>query len=227
MRIQFQTNSFTPPPYAYAIELEAAEAMDGLHVKFLLTYLDRDQLEEEEILEEGFSLNDDLQWSGILPAVWSERLRKTEQKLTLTEKVELEEEENYWHVETGKENGYPEEEEELLAFLQEIQQAILEADQLEAPLHITVIRLDRDEKKEYHFEGSFVHQKYAYNGKTQAWEELNHFLKDIYSGDFRPDQALQKTPVKNGLFINLGDGLWYELGKSYLIQPSLIQKYLN
>jgi hypothetical protein len=227
MRIQFQTNSFTPPPFAYAIEVELTETETGLDTGFQLTYLDRDQLDEEEILEEGFTLNDDFQWKGVLPAEWKAYLKELSEALALEDKTELEEQENFWQVTMDGKTGYPDDEMLLEQFLQELQQAAYEAAAYEAPLHITFLRIQEGQEIKHEFNASFLKREFTANGKSKKWSELQSFLNTVFGGEFRPDQALQKYPRKNALYVNMGDDFWYELGKSYLIQPSLIQKYLD
>lgn len=231
MHIQFQTNELTPAPYAHAIEIKLKAEKSELKVEFEITYLGREELEPDEILQEGFTENDDLQWSGKLGNNWLNYFKDFSEKLTLKPKETLEEEELFWYIENGSGKGYPENEEDALQFTQELQQAVFEATETEAPLQITVLRIDNREQQKISFEASFQDRNFQKKEGNQSyqkmWEELNPFLKDIFSGEFRPDQALQKTPAKTGMYLNLGDGLWYELGKSYLIQPSKVKKYLD
>ncbi|WP_304234177.1 hypothetical protein [Jiulongibacter sediminis] len=231
MHIQFQTNELTPAPYAHAIEIQLKEEENELNVNFEITYLGREELEPDEIFQEGFTENDDLQWNGKLGKNWLSHFKNFSKNLTLSSKETLEEEEFYWNIAHEGKTGYPVNEEGALQFTQELQQAIFEATETEAPLLITVLRIDKQEHQEINFEASFknrtFHKNFGKESSSKKWEELNSFLKDIFSGEFRPDQALQKTPKKTGLYINLGDGLWYELGKSYLIQPSKVKQYLD
>jgi hypothetical protein len=231
MHIQFQTNELTPAPYAHAIEITLKEEEKELVINFEITYLGREELEPDEIYQEGFTENDDLQWSGKLGINWLNCFKSFSKKLSLISKETLEEEEIFWNITHNDKTGYPENEELALQFTQELQQAILEATETEAPLLIKVLRNDMQQNQEIFFEASFKNRTFQKNvGKqstSKKWEELNPFLKDIFSGEFRPDQALQKVPKKTGLYLNLGDGLWYELGKSYLIQPSKVKQYLD
>ena len=230
LKIQYQTNELTPPPYAHAIELSLIPAADGLKVDFELIYLERDALDEDEILMEGFSLDDNIQWSGLLPEVWIGLVKEYTDAVSLFDKKELNESDAYWHISAGQKEGYPKNTEASYFFIEELQQAIYEAANIEMPLAITIKRIDKDEENSYKFAGSFAERKFTkdINGQHTElhWSKLNPFLKDIFSGEFRPEQASNKAPKKNGLFINLGDELWYELGKSYLIKPSNVSKHL-
>ncbi|WP_341227357.1 hypothetical protein [uncultured Arcticibacterium sp.] len=232
MHIQFQTSDLVPPPYAYAVEIHLEKKENGeQHLDFELSYLDRDGLSKEEIYDEGFSEDDDLKWSGDLNEDWSEYIESIKSDLHLIKKSELRSGDNFWQITHNKRTGYPDETEHLSIFIQELQQAAFEAAEREAPLLIRVLRISNEERKDYSFEASFKERTYSetLNGqkKSHPWDELNIFLKDVFSGDFRPEQASKKAPRKSGLFLSIGDELWYELGKSYLIQPSKIQQYLS
>ena len=76
MHLQFQTSDLVPPPYSYAIEINAKEKSGKLEVEFELTYMDRDSLSKNEIEDEGFSNNDDFKWTGLLNASWLFLLKK-------------------------------------------------------------------------------------------------------------------------------------------------------
>lgn len=231
MHLQFQTNEFTPAPYAHAIELHLDEKGNKLNVVFELTYMGREELELDEILQEGFSENDDLKWEGTLNQDWLTAYKKLVKQGHLKKKTDLEESENYWQIKTNGESGYPVDEQMFLEFIQEIQQAVFESLEIEAPLKITILRKDRDQENKFVFNASFVKRTFERkNGESRQakdWSELNSFLKEVFWGDFRPEQAMKKSPGKSGLFLNIGDNLWYEIGKSYLIQPSKLTQFLD
>ncbi|MGR3809105.1 hypothetical protein [Jiulongibacter sp. NS-SX5] len=230
MHIQFQTNELTPPPYAHAIEIKVQQENNGINIDFEITYLGREELEEEEILQEGFSTNDDIQWSGELNQEWLKTFEQFANSVEFKEKTSLNQEEFYWNIKTDHQEGYPVDEEAALQFVQELQQAVLENTETEAPLNLTILRKDRNTSERIVFEASFAKRQFSKTTNDSKedlpWDTLSQVLKDIFSGEFRPEQAKQKSPKKTGLHINLGDDLWYELGKSYLIQPSKITQYL-
>ncbi|MGK0138772.1 MAG: hypothetical protein ACI9DJ_002228 [Algoriphagus sp.] len=231
MHLQFQTSDLVPPPYAHAIEVHLNLLDDGLEIDFELTYLDRDGLDPEEIVEEGFSDNDDLKWTGTLNKDWLAYANELISSIDLIKKKELRSGEDFWHIETGNRKGYPLENHLTSIFIQEIQQAAFEAAGREATLNIKIERLSKENNVSHTFNASFKERTYSENKNGEkikhSWNDLNTFLQDVFSGEFRPEQASKRSPNKSGLFLNIGDDLWYELGKSYLIQPSKIQKYLD
>jgi hypothetical protein len=76
MKILFQTAESIPPPYANQVEIDSKPNGENVHVKFRQTYLQRDEMEEEDILDEGFSLDDDIEWEGELNEAWKAEFQK-------------------------------------------------------------------------------------------------------------------------------------------------------
>ena len=230
MLIQFQTNSLIPAPFAHAIELKTKEKNGFFEVKYELTYLDRENIDQEELEEEGFTGDDDLTWEGALPKTWNNTIEKLS-SAKVKEKSNLHDEEDFWYIKTENHEGYPIHTEMFSNALQELLQAILEAKGFEAELNISLKRIDNNQTEDILFKASFLERKFTIIKKgleqSEDFSQLNAFLKKIYGAEFRPDQAAQKAPKRNGIFLNLGDDLWYELGKSYLIQPSKIQSFFQ
>jgi hypothetical protein len=229
--LRFQTSALIPAPYAHAIEIIFSFGQKNLEYKFELEYLDRDQLTEEEILDEGFSLEDNLILSGKLPTVWKEQLDSLLQKTEKTYPQELEDDQEFWDIEIGSENYYPKNTKHWKEFIEELQQAVVEQNKLENPLQITIIRADNQTQKEYKIKGNFEHKSLTIESSEKQsqlpWTKLKPLLKDFYSAEFDYDKATEKLPKKTGLFINFGDEYWFELGKSYLTKPSKITSWLE
>ena len=65
--LKYQTAENLPAPYAHAIEINGKFAQNQvdetplLELSFELTYLGREDFTEEELLEEGFTINDDFE----------------------------------------------------------------------------------------------------------------------------------------------------------------------
>jgi hypothetical protein len=229
--LRFQTSALIPAPYAYAIEGYFSFDQKGLEYKFDLEYLDRDQLTEDEILEEGFSMEDNLTLSGKLPIVWKEQLENLVLKTEKTYPQELEDDQEFWDIEIGSENYYPKNSKHWKEFIEELQQAVIEQNKLENPLQITVIRSDNETQKEYKIKGNFEQKSLTIESCEKQsqlpWHKLKPLLKDFYSAEFDYEKATAKLPKKTGLFLNFGDDYWFELGKSYLTKPSKITSWLE
>lgn len=227
LNLKFQTNELTPPPYAFAIEINTKPFSGGLQTSFEITYLDRETLTIDEILDEGFTENDDFKLKVNLPNIWVEALDRIYTKSTFVAKESLEENEEYIEV-SGQ---FPENTEDWKLFLEQFQQAILEKAEREAPLVIEIVRNNHEGKNTFKFEASFVNRSFSLkvnqNTKTLEWGKLNDFLKDIFVAEFKYEKAKSSYSKEEGIYINLGDGQWLELGNSYLTQPSKIKAWLN
>ena len=229
--LRFQTSALVPVPYAHAIELALSLKNENLSYVFEIEYLDRSQLTEDEIYEEGFTMEDDYKIEGELPKVWAEELKSLFEKTEKTFLKDLEDEQDFWDIEEEKTNFYPKNAQQWKAFLEEFQQAVIEQNKLENPLQITVLRIDNEVTNSYIIKG-FFENKTLFISKNEEerslpWQKLKPLLKDYYSSEFDFEKASEKRPKKTGLFINFGDEWWFELGKSILTKPSKITSWLE
>lgn len=238
--INFQTAGIIPPPYAHRYALRGTvNRTGGLDVVFDIHYLDRDELTEEEILAEGFTLNDDFHWEGILHPAWQEEVQKLVNKTILNKSTRAadDSENRIWlNLErVGEEShlGKPRNREAWEYAGQELIQAIYETAQVEAPLKL--IYLKRMKDKSVQLEMNVFFSKRTVKTRMQVgslektknlrWDDLNPILKMIYAGEFLVEKAVDREPKHPGQFINPGDGLWYEFGKA-LQNPSGNNRYL-
>lgn len=228
IKIQFQTSDLIPAPYAHAIELDLSENKKGLAYKFELEYIGREEISIDDIVNEGFSPEDDIQLTGNLPEAWLEELKVLIKKTEKVEKEELEESEEFWQLTIGETSFYPKNSQQWKFFLEQIHQAILEESGFEKPLEIQIIEVGDSAIKNVNFEASFANRTFTISGKNkQPWKELDYFLRDIYSGDFDYETASTKQKKSKGIYLNFGDEYWFELGKSYKNNVTKIQKWLN
>lgn len=217
-----------PPPYSYGYRLTANIKEDGIDIDFVLSYTDRDEVDEEEILAEGFTLNDDFSFKGVLPASWKASLLS---RLEHASWITGSQENSFLFFrivsqETKKPlEGYPSDFETWEYFLQEMVQAIFEAGKKERPLEVVYKDITKDRGTQTIFlSGSFLQREAkltvaAENGQESRtvelpWKNLRKMLKAIYLPDYDPDLAQAQEPKKAGRYLNPGDGLWYELGKA-------------
>lgn len=232
MIIKFQTSALIPAPYAYAIQLDLkANADKTLGYDLDLEYLDRNELTEDEILDEGFTLSDDIQLSGSLPITWLEEFKLLDSKTEKTEKTELEENEDFWLLETNSDAFYPKNTNQWATFLEQIRQAILENSGFEKPLEITIVEITNKNKKTTTISGSFEKRTLKVQSgdikKSLKWSQLTYILRDLYSGDFNYEAASTKAKNADGLYLNFGDEYWFELGKSYINKPSKVKAWIS
>jgi hypothetical protein len=239
--LKYQTAENLPAPYAHAIEINGVigqnQVANDLEISFELTYLAREEFTEDELLEEGFSLNDDFSWKGTLPKIWSDVVFGSLKSANELFIKSLEPHQDFWQVDFEGETFYPKDTDQFKYLIEELQQAVYEKAEKEAILKLTYLKNQGGENIEVEVTASFVERKLKFTRnnikealvetKILPWEELNFILKNTFSGEFEVDFAHTKKPAHKGLFLNAGDELWYEVGKSLLIQPNKILKIMK
>jgi hypothetical protein len=227
--IKYETDSDTPAPFAHFYHIQSHfDANNQVQINYQLRYLDRKSLTEEEILSEGFSLDDDFTWQGVLPLVWKDEIQHLIEKTTFRTKASKETDAFFEVViseASGKKReGEPVNRTEWEYAAQELIQAIYETAKREMPLQL--------QYKKIHTDGSFLklsltlhfsNRQVEISQETQAgkpiqhtaeWPQLKDLLQKAYMPDYYQENAQPKEPKKAGTFIDSGDGLWYEFGSS-------------
>jgi len=220
--IRFQTASVVPAPYShfYTLKLDIT-AKDQLTVDFDIKYLDRDELDEDDLLDEGFSPDDDYAWKGNVPAIWIDQFQDIMASSKIIRKREESEFEDFIEIELD-ENGkmvtiYPVDKERWSYFLQEFMQAVFEAGGREKPFELTYLEIDGDKQKQLDLRASFAEKSFTVvkdkaPARNLEWSQLQKIMDTVYKAEFVPDNASDKKPSKNGKYITAGDGLWYQMG---------------
>ncbi len=221
--IRFETASAVPPPYAHFYQVQASFNHDQLRIDYQLRYLDRDDLSEEEIIGEGFTTNDDVSWQGTLPAVWATEMRQLLEKTKLIDRP-ADEVEAFFELVLVPENGQSQQGEPINRVqweytAQELIQAIYETTSREMPLELQYKRISpQGDFRRLSLTLRFSTRRVEITqetpaGKTQrevAWDQLKDLLRTMYMPDYYPENALAKEPGKPGVFIENGEGVWYE-----------------
>lgn len=208
-----------PAPYSFTIEADLKNA-DALEVTFKLTYTDRDELEEGEIIGEGFSGNDDIAWSGQLPKAWQQSLEDLLNKTTWSKKINKL---SRCKIKvTSPEGGvqYPANNDNWEYWLQELQQACIETAKIEKPLEMDWVRGER----KLSLKGSFEKREASIENRSTAlvvsknipWHRLGKVLKHIYIAEYYPEDAHTTYDTKGDAFLNIGGGQWFNLSKTNL-----------
>ena len=210
-----------PPPYAYRFTLVLRWQPEGLAVRYDQAYPDREELSEEDILEEGFTLDDDFHWQGSLPAVWRETLEAT---LARTSELRNSPPEAYapllmlsvQYASLPQQEGYPGNTAEWEYLLQELVQAVYEASRQEHPLEIRY----RDAAQLIRVRASFLHRRLTVDtdppsagSQPRDWAALAPLLRAVYLPHYDPEGGLTENPSSSGRYIDPGDGRWYALGQ--------------
>lgn len=230
IKIQYQTSALQPAPYAYALEINLTSTDKGLSYALDLEYLDREELSEDDILDEGFTLDDNLKLEGDLPPVWREEIKFLIQKTQKSGKEELEENEELWLLTLDGDAFYPKNHRQWSEITEQLRQAIVEASGLEKPLEITLVENDAKGSRTTKIVGSFAKKTLSTETdgikKGLRWDDLNTVLRDLFSGEMLYEEASTKPPKGQGIFLNTGDEYWFELGKSYINKPQKVKNWL-
>ena len=222
-RITFEYNTGPiPPPFCHRYKIEISKNnAEEYKLDLEIEYYDRDEITEEEIFEEGFSLDDDYSWTGNLPRIWGQEVEK---KLKLTnwrKKISRSEDDSEFIIKIT--DNY---QSEVLQpaiirpweiFVQEIIQAVFEMNKREAPLQISFLPGNSNNlNQKIDFTFSFASRNFLVNSsgidnKSMDWTEGQKLLKFIFRIDYLPENGFEKIPETPGNYISPGDGLWYEL----------------
>jgi hypothetical protein len=237
LTIHFETSAQLPPPYSYQYVLTLTPSAQLLGVNLNLTYTHRDELDSDEIEAEGFSENDDYNWKGSLEKVWRDELEKLFDKTKLVENVIQDEEKDLLLLSiesnsgervkmTSTEKKQPKNLADWHYLAQELLQAIFETSQKERPFELHILDTTSQGSREAVLTASFrsrnAQVKRVVDGKSSLrfypWQDLPSLMEILYAADWLTDIAATQKPKRNGLYVNPGDGLWYEWGKQ-IVEP--------
>lgn len=225
LELKFETADILPPPFSHQILLTLDFKEKFIDTKFEIAYTYRDELTDEEILEEGFTGNEDLAWAGELSKAWEapilNLISKSPERFNTKA---LEEEQNFLEININKSfKGNPQNQEAWEYLLQELTQAVYETYGKEAPFKMIFKKIDKDKSTStfelnLHYTDRRV-EAYSIleSGKSQkkvSWEEASDLLQNVFIGDFITDKAMKNEPKTVGKFLSVGDGFWYEFTKS-------------
>lgn len=235
IRIKFQTAAGLPAPYSYFYTLDLTPEGEKLGVDLVLQYLDRNELDEEMILEEGFTLDDDYSWAGTLPSVWRAELTRVLEKLTPALSDQTGEQENYLVVEIQSGEGViitniPTNRPEWDYFQQELIQAIYEASGKERPFEMEYREIEAKNELRIQVGASFTHRDFSVrlNGEKPLsldWKWTKIVMETVFKADFLPTPTPDESPRFSGKYLTVGDGVWYEFYES-LVEPTPKSKIL-
>ncbi|MFN4146850.1 MAG: hypothetical protein ACK4GN_13575 [Runella sp.] len=234
--LYFETSAQLPPPYSYQYSLELRPTDQSLEAHLILSYTHREDLEADEIEAEGFTANDDYEWKGALEKVWKDELEKLWKKTeTISPDQAPAEQEDLLLLQIiDAEIRQPKNKTEWLYVAQELMQAVYETSGKERPFELQVINKTPTDTYEAVLTASFKNRtaqlKRIINGKSDlhffAWKKLPVLMETLYEADWLSDMAKSQKPTKAGLYLSLGDGLWYEWGKQ-IVAPSKGSKALE
>jgi hypothetical protein len=227
----FQTVN-TPPPFSYKYDLLLRPGKNSIYAELTLNYTDRETITEEEITDEGFTMEDDYSWKGDISGAWLPYLEELTVRL---EKGSKTFQDNYnlraiLKNEDGKTVHYFHSLESLEYILNEMLQALFETSGKERPLEIKFLEIS-DKSEQYILKAEFKERtaSVSANGekkKEVRWDELRRILSLLYAPEYQAQYAVDNFPKEKGLYIDPGDGLWYKSGKA-IVEPGKKSKALE
>ena len=217
-----------PAPYTHFYELTAQPyGNSGLQIDFSITYTDREELDEEDIVGEGFTPTDDFSWSGQLGAAWLPIIDKlvSTTKIGPFDETALDENDDFLEVtiDTGfddPEVGTPLDTETFLYTAQELIQAIYEASGKEKPFQLSYLSYQRSGDCEVHVQGQFANRTVQLitvknqqeKTRTLPWEQLRTLMSRVFARDYIPGEGTAKPPKRDGHYLDIGGNEWHDIG---------------
>lgn len=223
IRLEIDYDSGTvPAPFSHVFKLKVSFEKIFINTQFDIHYTDREDLSEEEIINDGFTLEDDYSFIGEIPKVWEPPFKilysqsKWSNKKTLDLSGGIKVLAKDLHGKITR--TIPNNQQEWLYLVQEYIQAIYEINKKEAPLTIKYMIIENKGKEIlYELTVKFSTKKIEFyiNGeeKYAGWEETKPLLSYVFLPDYNYELGENSPPTDKGIYIDCGDGIWHEFGK--------------
>lgn len=227
LQIRYQTARSLPAPYAYFYTLAIRPvANNTLQVDLAITYPDRDDIDDDELIAEGYTRDDDFSWSGRLPKAWLDTVVNLVAKTRLQplEEDTLAEDDDFWDMTIeangNTKQGHPTNADDWQYLIHELIQASYESINRERPFELTYLSLNPQQGDyEVQLTASFaersiktsVRQNRRERSQTLPWSMLQQVMSKVYEQDFSPDDTVFKRPKRDGRWLNLGGEEWYDV----------------
>lgn len=227
LQVRYQTARSLPAPYAYFYTLTARSvAANALQIDLSITYPDRDDIDDDELIAEGYTRDDDFAWSGQLPKAWLQTLTGLVDKTRFTEldENELGEDDEFWEisVETdgaSPKRGKPKNADDWQYLMQELIQTTYETTARERPFSLIYLDIDKQTELDIRLIASFAERTVQVSRRQQGreqtrtvpWSALQRIMGEVYSHDYETEEAQLKRPKRDGQWLNLGTEEWYDI----------------
>lgn len=227
LQIRYQTARSLPAPYAYFYTLTTHPvASTALQIDLAITYPDRDDIDDDELIAEGFTRDDDFSWSGRLPKAWLDSMTNLIAKTRLQplDEDSLDDDDDFWDMtieaDGGTKQGMPANADDWHYLIQELVQATYEATGRERPFELIYLNLSSQQgDQEVQLTASFAErtvsilnrQNRRERTQTLPWASLQRIMSKVYEHDFKPEQAQLNRPKRDGHWLNLGSEEWYDV----------------
>ena len=229
LQIRYQTGRSLPAPYAYFYTLTLTTLVGELGVDLAITYPNRDDIDDDELMAEGFTRDDDFSWTGRLPKTWLETVTNLAGKTRLlpVDEDQLGEDDDFWDVQPEADNGpvkhgRPQPTDDWQYLMQELIQAVYEVAGRERPFELAYWHVNPPgSPEEMRLTASFADrtvrvltkQNQRESTRILPWPRLQRVMSAVYARDYDPDDAQPKRPRQAGHWLNLGGEEWYDVGQ--------------
>ena len=213
LQLLYHTASDIPPPLAFRAMIRLTKGSGPVAVEFNREYIGREEIPLQEIEAEGFSAEDDFQWSGSMPEFWYAELHKLAEE---SEWKEASETQVLFSVDGGETWLSPLQEKKWETITEEIIQACLEEGGKELPLEMVYGELLQNN----FYEEIFLEWRYArkeinamIKGGKQAifsgkdWTEAVEQLR-IWMEDEAKEKDLYQLPKFRGKYWLMNNEIW-------------------
>ncbi|MEB2779853.1 hypothetical protein U3A58_05555 [Algoriphagus sp. C2-6-M1] len=208
-----------PAPYSHVYRLSLDWSSSELMAELELHYTDREDLTEDEILDEGFTSNDDFSFKGTLDFVWKKVVSIEFEKIKWSGRQLEEGGLTLAGIENGKPtpSKAPADQEAWQMLAQDVIQAIYETSKKEAPLTVNYRQVTNEESIDCSITMNFSNREAIFISENESriinWDYAVQLLKLVFSPDYNYEIAKETAGTKRGSYIECGDGYWHELGK--------------
>jgi hypothetical protein len=222
LSIYYSTPFDVPAPFCYEVSFEFSSD-NQLH--FEMIYTNREDLTDDEIINEGFTENDDFKWNGNLNSIWKQQIdelmAKTDKRASLVDQEII--------LKTGDEEFAPKNYKEWSFLIQDLIQAVFETSGKEQPWQLELVIIKKDQKKLQQMKVLFAIREvdFAFGSNIKMdWARSKKFMELIYLGEFDETKASIQKSDREGVYLCFDQQTWYKLGHS-ITNPHGNKSYLG
>lgn len=213
--IYYTTEDSVPAPYAHQIQFDAPDGDENFEIKFKIQFMDREDLDSDEIMAEGFTENDDFEWNGKLHECWQSEF----QNLLNDTKVQGKPKNfNQVYIAENNEEAFaPMQQAEWVFFIQNVTQAVFETAGKELPYEMQLVQVKDGVTIENEVIAKFLDKSIKLKNAVKEifdWDTNQKLMEVLYQFDNDLESVMLQKPTMDGLHISMGDGLWYTWKKS-------------
>lgn len=214
---RFETNDLTPPPFSHYYHLILKKDARGYFASYELVYTHREELTEAELVEEGFSLDDNRACQAYLHAAWVAQLEKLMAQ-TQPETRPRQSKYNFLELHIRTQSGEtqtfsPKNRLAWEMLLEQVVQGLMETAKVEAPLVLGYCWQEQGKQQQYQIRWQFANRTaviiHANKAFTISWQTGLSIMEQSFSIEADLDKGATKPKLGNQ--ISSGDGKWYPL----------------